>query len=418
MRFQSPRGTEDLVPTESHRWQRLESAFREVAGLYGYLEIRTPTFEEIELFTRSVGETSDIVTKEMYDFKDKGGRTMALKPEGTAGVLRATIQHNLCPPGTVGRLFYLIPIFRYERPQKGRYRESHQVGLELIGSASAAADAEIIEVIVAFYRALGLQGIEVSLNSLGREGCRTAFRHAVLGHMRTFLMDQSDEFRARAEKNPLRLLDSKDEAVRGAIQGLPPITDFLEPEGRQRFELLQELLTRRCVAYRLDPSVVRGLDYYTDTVFEVFSSKLGAQSSLCGGGRYDGMMKELGGSDTPCVGVAGGVERALIVLDESGIEWSAPRPKVFVIAACEGAASVCADVAAELRSEGVSVLTDPEQRSLKSQLRQADRARAKWALIVGEDEMQHGTAQLRDLDSSTQEELDWQRVKSLLGGRD
>ncbi len=388
-----------------------------MVGRYGYSEIRTPTFEEAELFTRSVGETSDIVTKEMYVFQDKGGRTMALKPEGTAGVLRAVIQHNLCPPGSVTRLFYVIPIFRYERPQKGRLREAHQVGLELLGSGSSNADAEVIEVTVGFYRALGLEDVAVSLNSIGREQCRSDFKAAVLSHMRTFLMDQGEEFRARVEKNPLRLLDSKDAAVRGALEGLPPITNYLEPEGKARFDLLLEMLTERSVPYRLDPGIVRGLDYYTYTVFEVVSSRLGAQNSLCGGGRYDGMMKELGGADTPCVGMAGGIERALIVLDESEVTWDSPRPHAYVVTATPEAASASSALALMMRASGYSVITDPDSRSLKSQLRQADRVRARWALIVGTEELARGTVQLRELDTGNQEEVPLSRVLERFGAR-
>lgn len=394
-----------MAPSDSYKWQRLEASFRDLAARYGYSEIRTPTFEETSLFARSAGETSDVVTKEMYTFEDKGGRSMTLKPEGTAGVLRAVIEHNLCPTGSFARLYYITPVFRYERPQKGRLRESHQVGLELIGSGTPAADAEVISITVGFYRAIGLDEIQVSLNSIGRHECRQRFREAVMSHMEAFLKDQSEEFRARAEKNPLRILDSKDPAVRSALEGMAPITSFLEPDGRERFEKLQEILTNESIPFRLAPEIVRGLDYYTDTVFEIVSPKLGSQNSLCGGGRYDDLIKELGGPDLPSVGVGIGIERALIVLEEARIRTEAPRPDVFVVSATPEASPACRRLASDLRGHGLSVVTDPDERSLRGQLRQADRVFARRALIIGTDELDEGTVQVRDLDSAQQEQV-------------
>ena len=417
MRFQSPRGTEDVIPTESFKWQRLESTFRDLVTRHGYGEIRTPTFEETALFTRSAGETSDIVTKEMYTFPDKGGRSMTLKPEGTAGVMRAAIEHNLCPTGTFARLFYITPVFRYERPQKGRFRESHQVGLELLGSASPVADAEVISITFQFYRAIGLNEVEVSLNSIGRGACRQAFREAILKHMGRFLSDQPQEFRDRAEKNPLRILDSKDPAVQNALQGIAPITTFLEPDSRERFDRLQDLLTKEAVPFRLAPEIVRGLDYYTDTVFEIVSSRLGSQNALCGGGRYDDLMKELGGSSTPSVGVGMGIERALLVLEEARIKSEAPRPDLFIVSATPEASEPCRRIASELRGLGYSVVTDPDERSLRGQLRQADRVFARRALILGSDELAKGTVQIRDLDSAQQEEIPVDTVAAWLKDR-
>ncbi|HWD38443.1 MAG TPA: histidine--tRNA ligase [Fimbriimonas sp.] len=415
MRFQSPRGTADVLPGESYRWQRLEHAFRELVSRHGYSEIRTPTFEETELFTRSAGETSDIVTKEMYVFEDKGGRSMTLKPEGTAGVMRAAIQHHICPQGATSRLYYIIPIFRYERPQKGRLREAHQVGLELIGSPSPLADAEVIEITVKFYEAIGLTDIEVTLNSIGRGECRQRFREAILSHMASFLKDRDSEFITRVEKNPLRLIDSKDPDVKAALHGLPPITDFLEPEGRANYEKLQEILTLRKVPFRLNPSIARGLDYYTDTVFEVISSRLGSQDSLCGGGRYDNLVKELGGSDTPSVGVAMGIERALIVLEESRIKCDAPRPDVFVVTASPAAWPRCMELADTLRAAGLCAVTDADERSLRSQLKQADRVFARFAAIIGEDELPRDVVQLRELDTGNQVEVGFGEVAGRVG---
>lgn len=398
MRIQAPRGTEDVTPDLAPRWRHVEETFRGIAASHGYGEIRTPTFEETGLFVRGVGDTTDIVTKELYSFKDKGDRDIALKPEGTAGAIRAVIEHNLCPTGTVLRLSYVTPIFRYERPQKGRLREAHQLGLEIVGSSSAAADAEIIEATSRTYAALGLAETVVALNSLGRDACRAAYRAQVLDHMSAYLKDQTEELRAKANRNPLRLLDSKDPAAKEALQGLPPITDYLEDESKGHFEEVQRLLTDAGIAYRLDPGVVRGLDYYTGTVFEVHSTALGAKSELCGGGRYDNLVKELGGPDTPAVGVGMGIERALIVLEALDALPAAARPHAFVIPASPGENDAVLAIAREIRVSGLAAVTDPNGRSLKSQLGQADKAKAHLALIVGEDEVNRGVVQVRLLD--------------------
>jgi histidyl-tRNA synthetase len=410
MRLQSPRGTQDVLPADAFKWHHVESTFREIVGRYGYLDIRTPTFEDTELFTRSAGETSDIVTKEMYEFRDKGDRSITLKPEGTAGIIRAVIQYSLCPPGVIGRFSYVTPIFRYERPQKGRLREAHQVGLELVGSASPRADAEVIEITYRFYEALGLTGVRVELNSIGRGDCRARFREALLAKASSLLVEMGEEFRERVEKNPLRLLDSKDPSVREVIDGLPPITEFLEADSCSKFEELQSLLTESQIPFVLKPGIVRGLDYYTDTVFEVISSNLGAQDALCGGGRYDGLVKELGGKDTQSVGVAMGIERAIIVLEEQGLFPSVPGVDVFLL----GIAGAVHTVAAPLRNAGISVLTDPDSRSMKSQLGQADRAGARFAVIAGEEEWARNAVQVRDLGSSTQTEVAIDRLVAYL----
>lgn len=416
MRFQAPRGTEDCLPGQSERWQWLESEFRSLTRLYGYKEIRTPTFEETELFVRSSGETSDIVTKQMYTFEDKGGRNMTLKPEGTAPAIRAVIENNLCPQGTVCRLSYITPIYRYERPQKGRLREAHQVGLELLGSPSAAADAEVIELTVRFYERIGIDQVEVLLNSIGREECRQSYQAAILKHMDAYLKDQPEEVRARAEKNPLRMLDTKDPGIQEALKGLPPILDFLEDDSRARLEEVQRLLTVANVKYRVAPEIVRGLDYYTDIVFEVQSTHLGSQSALCGGGRYDNLFKEMGGPQTPAVGVAMGIERALIALESLGRGPAKDRPDVFIVQATETARDLAYALARDLRSAGVHTLIDLDGKSMKSQLKQADREGAKYALILGDDEIAQQAATVRDLGNSEQRQVPLDRVIEELKG--
>jgi histidyl-tRNA synthetase len=405
MRFQAPRGTQDVLPGDSHKWLHLEKTFRDLVALHGYQEIRTPTFEDTDLFVRTAGETSDIVSKQMYTFLDKGDRSITLKPEGTAPAMRALIEHSLCPPGTVVRMSYITPVYRYERPQKGRLREPHQFGLELVGSSAPAADAEIIEVTVHFFEKVGVPDLFVLINSIGRQECRSGYRLAILEYAEPFLKDQTEEFRARVSKNPFRLLDSKDPEIQELLKGLPPISIYWEEDSRARFESLQRLLTDAGVPFRVAPEIVRGLDYYTETVFEVHSNYLGAQSALCGGGRYDNLIKELGGSDLPSVGVGIGVERTMIVCDQVGSFPEAPAPRVYVVAAGEPAFDEAQRLTRELRNAGISCLCDLEPRSMKAQLRQADKANVRYAAILGEDEIAKGVVQMRDLSKGEQNEV-------------
>jgi len=352
----------------------------------------------------------------MYDFRDKGDRHIALKPEGTAPAIRAVIEHSLCPQGQLARLYYITPIFRYGRPQKGRLRESHQVGLELVGSLSPAADAEVIEVTTRFYHRIGVDDVEVALNSIGREEARAKYREVVLNHFASYLKNQDDETRTKALKNPLRLLDSKDPDAEEAKGTIPPILDYLEDESRANFEKLQGLLNEAGIKFRVAPEIVRGLDYYTDTVFEIVSSKLGAQSSLCGGGRYDNLVKDIGGPPTPSVGVAMGIERALIVLEETGKIWEEEMPEVYVVQATGDAGAACRRLLRELRFAGVVALGDIDGRKMSAQLKQADRAGALKALILGADELAKGTVILRDLVTSQQEEIPLSDAASALRG--
>jgi histidyl-tRNA synthetase len=405
MRFQAPRGTQDILPSQSHRWRFLEKTFATLAGNYGYKELRTPTFEDTDVFLRTAGETSDIVTKEMYTFTDKGDRSITLKPEGTAPAMRAVVEHSLCPPGAIQKMWYIIPIFRYGRPQKGRLREAHQFGLEVVGSGSVMADAEVIELTSRFFQELGIDDGIVHLNSLGREECRSRFQEAILSHMATFLSEQTDEAKAKAHKNPLGLLDSKDLGTQEALKGLAPILDYLEPESRARFDQLQQLLTDANVPYVVDNDIVRGLDYYTETVFEVLSTKLGAQSSVCGGGRYDNLVSEMGGSPTPCVGVGIGIERTLMILEAAGLEIPEERLDTFIVSASSEAIQATLAIARELRAAGLAVSSDLDARSLKSQLRQADKSGARFAVIVGGEELERGTVQVRDLAKGSQLEV-------------
>lgn len=402
MRFQAQRGTEDVLPSQSYRWRRLEQTFRELVHRYGYKELRTPTFEDTQLFVRTSGETSDIVTKQMYSFFDKGERNITLKPEGTAPAMRALIEAGLLQPNNVQKVYYVTPIFRYERPQKGRLREAHQVGLELVGSTSAQADAEVIEITVRFYEALGLKDVVVKMNSIGRDDCRAAYRAAILEFAKDYLATQSEEAVAKIQKNPLRLLDSKDDAVIEFMAKAPSILDYLEPDSKARFEEVQRLLALAGIRFEVCPEIVRGLDYYTETVFEVHSESIGAQSALCGGGRYDNLVKELGGPDMPSVGVAMGVERALLTLEAEGLQGEEDRPDLFVIATDSAYQDQALAIARAARERGFAALTDLDGRSIKSQLKAADRANCRYAVILGEDEAAAGKVTLRNLSDSNQ----------------
>ncbi len=390
-------GMQDLLPADTHAWQFLERAFWDHASLYGYREIRTPILERIEIIDRTSGETSDIVTKEMFDFVDKGERTVVMRPELTAPAMRAVVEYNLCPPSTLLRLAYGGPFFRYGAIQKGRFRQAHQFGIELIGGVGPEADAEVIEFTVRFYEKLGLNNLVVLLNSIGRAECRAKYETVILDHLAPWLKDQETEVQDRARRNPLRILDWKEESIQPLLQTMPPLTDYLEDASKARLDSIRQFLGEVGVAYRLDPSLVRGLDYYTETVFEIQSRHLGAQGSLCGGGRYDNLLAELGGLPTPSVGVGIGIERALIALEAEGFAPLAPRPDVFVISAGKDARDTVRLLTSDLRRAGVRALSDVDGKSLRSQMRQADGSGATFALILGSDELTSGQYQVRAL---------------------
>lgn len=389
------------MPGEAHRWQALEHAFESLVQAYGYREIRTPAFEDTDLFVRSSGETSEVVSKQMYSFVDKGGRDITLKPEGTAPAMRAFLEHSLGGQGVVTRLYYFTQIFRYERPSKGRYRQAHQTGLELVGSPSPAADAEVIEITVRFYEALGLKDISVDLNSIGREETRARYREALLTYAEPYLADFDSDFQAQARKNPLRLLDSKIDVLKAAMDQAPSILDYLEDTSKAHFEELKKLLGEAGIAFRVTPKTVRGLDYYTDTVFEVVCGSLG-DKALCGGGRYDNLIAQLGGPATPSVGVAMGVERALMAMEAEGLVTDQPGLDAFLVAATESARTTLRGLARDLRAVRVRTGLDLDGKSLRSQMKQADREKARLALILGDDELARGEITLRDLEKGDQ----------------
>jgi len=403
--LKAPRGTNDIYPPESREWIALERRMRELAVRYGYGEIRTPLFESTELFVRGVGEESDIVTKEMYTFTDRGGRSMTLRPEWTAPVVRAALEHHLFTSESL-RLYYIGSIFRYERPQKGRYRQSHQFGVENFGYAGPEADLEVISLAWQLVQSYGITDATLNLNSLGDADCRPRYREALLEHFQSHLDAMSQEARQRAQRNPLRLLDSKDPADAPYVESAPALESFLCAPCRQHFEAVKSYLDLAGIPFVVNPRIVRGLDYYDRTVFEITSSLLGAQSSACGGGRYDGLVRSLGGPDVPAVGFALGMERFLTMLRAQGEQPQPGRRGIAAIALGAQARTVLAQMVAQLRRRlGVPVFAEYQERKLLAQLKIADRNRARFALIVGNEELAAGEVVLRDLERRSDQRL-------------
>ena len=396
-KLSAPRGTQDFLPPQTSRWQELEGRIHELARNFGYGEIRTPMFESTELFVRGVGETTDIVEKEMYTFLDKGERSMTLRPEWTAPVVRAALEQNLFSFGAQ-RLYYIGPIFRYERPQKGRYRQSHQFGVECFGVGGPEADFEVIQLawnLIAHYK---LGGASIQLNSVGDTVCRPRYREALLEHFRPHLAELSEDSRKRLERNPLRLLDSKAEQDQPFIRTAPALQKLLCDDCRAHFDLLKHYLEHARIPFVVNPRIVRGLDYYTRTVFEIVSDTLGAQSTVCGGGRYDNLVASLGGPPTPAVGFGLGLERFLIMLQAAALSEEAPRCGIQFIALGAAARERLVLLLASVRAGGGGPsFMDYEDRKLVAQLKLADRNHARYAVIAGSDELQRGELLLRDL---------------------
>ncbi|MGC8844112.1 MAG: histidine--tRNA ligase [bacterium] len=399
-RFNAPRGTKDILPPESAIWQYIENLFRQTAETFGYREIRTPTFEDVGLFARGIGEDTDIVSKEMYVFQDKGGRTLALRPEGTASVVRAYIEHGLYINQPFVKFYYITSLFRYERPQAGRFREHHQLGVEAIGSKSPYLDAEVIYLAHRFLELLGIKEKELHLNSVGCPLCRPRYLERLKEYLAPHKKELCEDCQRRLEHNPLRVLDCKRETCQSITSQVPPIYDFLCPDCASHFSKLQELLTSLGIAFKLNPRLVRGLDYYTKTAFEIISTKLGAQNSVCGGGRYDGLVEELGGPSVPAVGMGMGLERILIALGE---DLPNIKDHIYVFLALEDGTlkDRAFPLLMQLREKGLKADMDYLDRSLKSQLRQADRLKAKFVLIL----KNQGGVVLRDMEKGIQKEM-------------
>jgi len=416
-RFKAPRGTQDVLPRDSWRWQRVEAAFREVCRRFGYAEIRTPVFEETELFARGVGEGTEIVSKQMYTFEDRGGRSLTLRSEGTAPVVRAYIQHNLAAEGRLVKVYYTAPIFRYERPQAGRYRQHHQVGVEAIGAPGPDIDAEVIALFHSFLTEIGLAGGVTHLSSIGDANCRPAFYQDLREFFAPKIAEMCEFCQARYETNPLRILDCKVPHDVEARQGAPSALEHLCEECREHFAGVTSALDALAVPYQVDPTIVRGLDYYTRTAFEVIHPDLGAKDVLMGGGRYDGLVEQLGGPPTPGIGFGSGLERLLLVL---GDQVAPAAADVYVAAASAEARKPAFALAMELRRAGVATELDYHARSLKAQMREASRLGARYTALLGEDELSREQVTLRDMNSGEQQSAPRAevaaRVRALLDG--
>ncbi len=370
--------------------------------IYGYQEIRTPAFEKTELFARGIGEETDIVSKEMYSWTDQGGERLTLKPELTAPVVRSFIQHSLGSQSAVNRLYYMDALFRRERPQKGRTRQFHQFGAEVFGSEHPEADVEIVAISYNFYKELGITELTLKLNSVGSEECRNNYRDELRNYLKPYLSDLTETSQNRFNKNPLRILDTKIDHEKEIIKNAPGIPDFLTGDDKSHFEEVKSLLNALSIPYVIDSQMVRGLDYYTRTTYEITSSALGSQDALCGGGRYDKLVETLGGKSTPAVGFAAGIERLLLVLESKMVDSIEKSNQIHVIGLNENVRSNCHVLAQELRNQGFSVSTDLLRRSLKSLLREANRNSARIAIIIGDDDLANNTVQVKDMETGEQ----------------
>ena len=413
MNYKAPRGTRDILPDEAKKWQHLEERFRAFCNLYGFGEIRTPMFEQTDLFIRSVGEDSDIVSKEMYSFKDRSGRELTLRPELTAAVARAYLEHNLKEQPQPVKLYYSGPMFRYDRPQAGRYRQFHQFGLEIFGADSAVADCEIITFCYKFFKSLQIEKISIEINSVGCPVCRPQFRDALMPYLQKSESDLCSDCIKRYTNNPLRVLDCKQESCQSLVEAAPKITDYLCPDCDRHLSALKSLLMKLQVPFNLNSKLVRGLDYYTRTAFEITAGGLGAQASLCGGGRYDNLVEHCGGPHTPGVGVAFGVERILLAMDW-GKQMAEVTAPAFIAAAGENLEGESLLLALELRQRSIAAETEMMERSLKAQMKYAGKQGFRYVVIIGENEIAQGCVTLRDMENGEQRELSRAEAINLL----
>lgn len=400
-----PKGTKDVLPSDSYKWQYVERTAREIAQRFQLKEIRTPTFEHTELFQRGVGDTTDIVTKEMYTFKDKGDRSITLKPEGTAGAVRSFIENGMFSGVLPAKMYYITPAFRYERPQAGRLREFHQFGVEIFGAKGAQTDAEAILMADSLLKKLGLH-VKLYINSIGCPTCRAAFNKALKDFFAPHLDELCYDCKTRFEKNPLRLLDCKEEGCKAINAAAPSILEYLCEDCKAHFEELKSYLQTAGVEYEIDPRIVRGLDYYTRTVFEFVSTSIGAQGTVCAGGRYDGLIEQLGGNAVPAVGFAAGIERLLLVMEQTGVD--VPKqdvPTVYLAgmdAACRQKAFA---LATKLRANGITAEIDHMERSIKAQFKYADKIGAKYVGVIGGNELENGVMNVKCMATGESEQV-------------
>ncbi len=407
----APRGTKDILPDTVGDWNYVEGEIRELCRRFGYSEIRTPIFEHTELFQRGIGEGTDVVDKEMYTFTDRGERSITLRPENTASAVRAYLQNKLYAQSNLVKLFYIGSMFRYDRPQAGRMREFHQFGVEALGEANPAVDAEVILLAMNLLEGLGLKDLELSINSVGCPKCRSKYRTMLQDFFRDKLEDLCEDCRSRFERSPLRILDCKKDSDKPYMADAPKITDCLCEECADHFAKLKELLTSAGISFTHDPRLVRGLDYYTKTAFEIKYPPLGAQSAVAGGGRYDGLIEEMGGNPTPAVGFATGLERLLLALESQNLLPEKNRSvDAYVVALGEAAQAEGFKLLNGLRQQGLSAAMDFAGRSMKAQMKQANKLGAKYSVILGEDEIAEGVVMLRSMEDSSQAKVPMNQV--------
>lgn len=414
MDLRAPRGTRDILPEEAAKRQLLERVFASICRRYGYGEIRVPAFEHTELFVRGVGDASDIVRKEMYTFEDKGGRSLTLRPEGTAGVARAFVEGGMSSRPAPVKLWYNMNMFRYEKMQKGRYREFWQFGCEVFGSEAPQADAEVIGLLNSFFGELGLSGISLEINSIGCPGCREAYREALRDYYRPRLSEMCEDCQVRFDLNPLRMLDCKEEHCHLLAADAPVQLDYLCGSCKDHFDGVKSCLDALKIDYIVNPRMVRGLDYYTRTVFEFISSNVGTQGTICGGGRYDGLIREVGGFDMPAVGFAMGVERLMLEAEAQGINLGGESLPDLYIASFPATAAPALALAQDLIRQGFSVETDIMGRSLRAQMKAADRMQARFTLVLGETEVEEAKGKLRRLADGEETETPLDAIGGLL----
>lgn len=402
MAYQRPKGTNDILPGESEKWQTIEQTARKLFNQYQFHEIRTPIFEHIEVISRSVGDTTDIVTKEMYDFHDKGDRHITLRPEGTAPIVRSFVENKLFGPEHQKpyKVYYMGPMFRYERPQKGRLRQFHQIGVEVFGSDNPATDVETMAMALQFFRELGIKDLRLVINSLGDQETRTAYRQALIDYLTPFKEQLSADSNRRLLENPLRVLDSKDEKDKAVVAEAPSILDYLSETAQKHFEAVTKMLDALNIAYEIDSNMVRGLDYYTHTIFEIMSDdpKMGAQSTICAGGRYNQLVAELGGPETAGFGFAMGFERLLMILEAQGITLAAQKPlNAYVVSLGEATNIEALQIVQSIRHAGFSAERDVMNRKAKAQFKTANKLNAQLVLTIGETELANGVVNVKNL---------------------
>lgn len=406
MPIQAPKGTRDILPEEINQWNFVENEFSDICRKFGYNEIRIPVFEHTELFQRGVGDTTDIVQKEMYTFEDKAGRSITLRPEGTAGVVRSYIEHGMASLPQPVKLFYKITAYRYENVQKGRYREFNQFGVELLGASDPASDVEVISILALYFEKLGIKNLRLNLNSIGCPKCRNEYNKLLKDFLADIIDDMCDVCRTRYDRNPMRIIDCKEEHCKKHMVNAPALLDHICEDCRAHFDSVLQKLDAIGIPYTIDKSIVRGLDYYTKTVFEFVSENVGTQGTVCGGGRYDGLVEACGGPPTPGIGFALGVERLLLEMNSQGIAIPGqPAPDIYIGSIGEKASLVCEKLAWQLRRNNIVCIKDIMGRSIKAQMKYADKLGARYSLILGDNEIETNKARLKDMVSGETKDI-------------